>query len=133
VSRSGRRSIVSLVVAPLFALSATFAPEHVHESDADHPHAVTHRHFETHHSAAHDHGGAEIEHGDDHVVWVDGDGAYQPTYQLPMPDPAISDRFELAPAPTEWIATSIDESAPPHGPPRGAPSLRAPPQSRLLI
>ena len=128
MSHPSCRFLVSLVLAPLVALSPTLAPEHLHESDGDHPRAVAHRHFQPHHLAPHEHDGAEVDHGDGRIVWLDDVGAYQPAYQLPIPDAAFSDRFELVPAVAEWIATSVNEGAPPHGPPRHSQSLRGPPR-----
>ena len=125
------RCLVSIALAPLLALSGALAPEHVHETDGDRTHAVAHRHAHTHELAAHDHDGAELDHGDGHVVWLDDVGAYKAPYQLPMPDGAVGDHFELAPAAAVWIVRSVDDTAPPHGPPRLPQSLRAPPASRL--
>jgi hypothetical protein len=121
------RFLVSLVLSPSLALSGALAPEHVHESAGDHPRAIAHRHVQPHEFAAHDHDGAELDHGDGHIVWLDDVGAYRPTYQLPIPNATLSDRFELAPPIVEWIATPVNDAAPPHGPPRLPQSLRAPP------
>lgn len=126
-----RRSVVALVLAPILALSATLAPEHVHESDGDHPHAITHRHLQPHAVAVHDHDGAEFDHGDGHVVWLDSVGACQATYELRMPCVGWVTCVELSPGIASRIAKPIDGAAPPHGPPRLAQSLRAPPISAL--
>lgn len=122
-------------MAPLVAFWGTLAPEHVHESDADHPQSVVQRHLEPHDLAQPDEHGAEVDHGDGHgdrhIVWLDDVGAYQPAYQLPMPEAELAERFELAPAVASWMATSVDETAPPHGPPRFQQSDRAPPTPAL--
>ena len=125
------RVFVSLVLAPFVALSATIAPEHLHESDAGHPHAVAHRHLEPHHLALHDHDAAELDHSDGEIVWLHDVGACQPTYELPVPDARVSERFDMVPAVSQWIATSINDAAPAHGPPRLPQSLRAPPSPAL--
>jgi hypothetical protein len=129
--RPSRRLVVALVLAPILALSATLAPEHVHESDGDHPHAIAHRHLQPHVLAAHDHDGAEFDHPDGHVVWLDSVGACQPTYELPMPCVACVNAVELAPVVALRIATPVDDAGPSHGPPRLAQSLRAPPTFAL--
>ena len=125
------RVVVCLVLAPFIALSGTLAPEHLHESDADHPHAIAHRHLESHEPAAHDQGGSEFDHGDGRIVWLHDVAACQVGYELPVPETVVSTYVELVPDITRWIATSINDAAPPHGPPRLPHSLRAPPISRL--
>ena len=85
MSCRARRLVVALALAPILALSSTLAPEHVHESDADHPDAIAHRHLQPHVLAAHDHDGAEFDHGDGAIVWLDSVGACQATYELPLP------------------------------------------------
>lgn len=107
------------------------APEHVHESDGDHPHAIAHRHFQPHELAAHDRDGAEFDHGNGHIVWLDSVGACQTTYELPVPCFACVTQFKLVPAVAPWIAIPVNDAAPPHGPPRLPQSLRAPPISAL--
>jgi hypothetical protein len=57
--------------------------------------------------------------------------ACQSAYDLPSPAIAVLKRPHLVPDITRWIATSINDGAPPHGPPRLAQSLRAPPISSL--
>jgi hypothetical protein len=121
--------VVIAGIAPWLALSATLAPEHVHEADDDHPQSVAHRHVAPHEIAPHDHDGATFDHADGHVVWLDAHGVYQPGYQLPAPVAAASDLFVLPSEVVRWVATSVDATAPPHGPPRLQPSLRAPPLS----
>lgn len=126
-----RRFVVALALAPILALSTTLAPEHVHESEGDHPHAIAHRHFQPHVVAAHDHDGAEFDHPDGHIVWLDSVGACQAAYELRIPCVAWITAVELAPGITFRIATLVNDTAPPHGPPRLAQSLRAPPISAL--
>jgi hypothetical protein len=131
VSRPFCRGIVTLIVAPWLALSATLAPEHVHEADDDHPLGVAHRHVAAHELAPHDHDGGTVDHPDGHVVWLDARGVSQSSYRLPAPNAVASDLFVLAPAFAHWIATSVDDTAPPHGPPRLHLPPRAPPVSPL--
>jgi hypothetical protein len=123
------RGIVALLVAPWLALSATLAPEHVHEADDDHPQTVAHRHVAAHEIAPHDHDGGTVDHPDGHIVWLDARGVSQPSYHLPAPDAAVSHLFVQAPAVARWVATLVDTAAPPHGPPRLQLSLRGPPVS----
>jgi hypothetical protein len=131
VSHPLYRLFVGLILAPFIALSGALAPEHLHESDADHPHAIAHRHLESHQPAAHDQDGAELDHGDGQIVWLQDVRAYQPTSELPLPESVLVKCLELVPDITRWIATSINDTAPPHGPPRLSQSLRAPPISAL--
>jgi hypothetical protein len=127
------RLSVTVILAPWLVVSAALAPEHVHRTDADHAHSLAHRHFASHHVGPHDQGGAEVEHGDARVVWLDDVGSCQGIYQLPIPDAAPSGRFELAPAFDRWIATPASDAPPAHGPPRLAHALRGPPSSARLI
>ena len=123
------RGVVTLAVVPWLALSATLAPEHVHEADDDHPQTIAHRHIAPHEIAPHDHDAATVDHADGDVVWRDARGVYQPGYQLPAPAAAVSGLFVQAPPVARWVATLVDTTAPPHGPPRVQLSPRAPPFS----
>lgn len=121
------RLFVGLVLAPFIALSGALPPEHLHESDADHPHVLAHRHLESHQLTPPDHGDAEFDHGAGQIVWRHDVGAYQSAYELDVPETSVSRSVDLVPDISRWIATSIDDAAPPHGPPRLPRSLRAPP------
>jgi hypothetical protein len=117
------RAIVASVLAPWLVFASTMPPEHQHEADAVHSHSVTHRHFEAHH-----YDGAEIEHGEGRVIWLDNDLALQQsTYQLALADFIVLAPFRIVPNLNGWILESIVDASPPHGPPRSCTSLRAPP------
>ena len=120
--RSLWRTVLVLALAPSLTAFYALPPEHLHESDSDHPHAVVHRHAE-----AHDHDGAEIDHGEGRVVWLDDAAIQCAIYSIAAPLAVIAVAFESILPTTTWVATSIDDSAPPHGPPRACLSLRAPP------
>jgi len=116
----------SCVLAPCVVFLPVVPPEHVHEADLDHPNAVAHRHFESH-----DHDGAEIEDHEGRVIWLD-DAAIQPaTIALAIPPAILPTNSEAVPAAGRCVATSLDEAAPPHGPPRSCLSLRGPPHLSL--
>lgn len=121
------RSAAVLVLAPCVVFSPVVPAEHLHEGDARHPNAVVHRHFESH-----DHDGAEISHDEGRVIWL-GDAAVQPaTIEFAAPVAVLQTTFKTIPEAGRVVATSLDEAAPPHGPPRPCPSLRGPPHLSLL-
>lgn len=124
--RSFWRSAVACALAPCVVLLPVVPREHVHEADRDHPNAVAHRHFESH-----DHDGAEIEDDEGRVIWLD-DAAIQPAaIELTIPLAALPTSFEGVTQPGRCVPTSLDEAAPPHGPPRPCLSLRGPPRLSL--
>ena len=127
--RSWRILVVTALVTPYLALSSMLAPEHVHESAGDHHHTIAHRHFESHQLGGHAHDGAEFDDDDDHVVWLRTIATHSQIYQVKLPFIVSIVHFYAVAAQTTWIATSVDDAAPPHGPPRPPPSLRAPPSS----
>jgi hypothetical protein len=117
-----RRSAIACLLAPCITLSPVVLPEHLHEADSDHPHAVVHRHFESH-----DHDGAEIAEDEGRVVWL-GAPAIQPAApELTAPPAVPPNSVEAVPPAGRAVATSLDEAAPPHGPPRSDLALRGPP------
>jgi len=126
-------AVVTVLITPYLALSATLAPEHVHESDSDHHQSVAHRHFESHRLGARTHDGAAFDDDDDHVVWLRNIATHPQVYQVRLPFTVSIVSFDPVEARTTWIATSLDDAAPPHGPPRATLSLRAPPLSPQLI
>src|SRR5262245_39593723 len=128
--KSWRAAVVTVLLTPYVALSSTLAPEHVHESDGDHHHAVAHRHFESHRLGAYTHDTAALDDDDDRVVWLQNVATLQqmPHVRLPFAVSIVS--FDPVAPQTTWIATSVDDAAPPHGPPRAVVSLRAPPLPR---
>jgi hypothetical protein len=122
-----RRAIVSLVLAPYVAFSATLVPEHIHEADADHPHSTVHRHLEPHHPGSHDHDHAQLTDDDGHVVWLEAVTVQQATFHFPAPqDVPHAIRYPV-PLTSGWTAILNYDTAPPHGPPRASPTLRGPP------
>ena len=119
------RAFVALALAPWLVCASVMPREHVHETDEHHSHSVTHRHFE-----AHDHDGAEIEHGDARIVWLDdGLALVHVPYQLSAPDANVPAHVDAYPDLTSWVAQSILDASPAHGPPRQYTSPRAPPSS----
>jgi len=120
------RRIAGLALVPWLALSGMIPPEHVHEADADHPRAITHRHFE-----AHDHEGTEMSHGEGRVVWLDNVAVEHGRIQVCVALVVLTVTFDTVPPPTPSMAVMTLDAAPPHGPPRSAASLRAPPAFHL--
>ena len=131
----GRFVIVTALV-PWLAVSASLAPEHVHESDApDHHASVAHRHV-----APHEHGGAtladfhhddfdhaEVSDTDEHVVWIDEVGVAEALHSFPELFVVVASHIDVVPGALMDAAVVPDEATLPHGPPRVSPSLRAPP------
>lgn len=127
---SGMRSfwgkVAGLAWIPWLAVSGMVPPEHVHEADADHASAITHRHF-----AAHDHEGTEISHSEGRVVWLDSVAVEHPRIQVSVVLAVLTVTFDGIPPVTPSMAVLTLDAAPPHGPPRATASLRAPPACRL--
>ena len=111
-----------LVLAPWLVLSSVVAPEHVHQADAHHSNPIAHRHF-----APHDHDGSEVSHGEGRVLWLADLAVQQGTYQFAVTLGVVPTCYDALPNPTSWIVASTLDTAPPHGPPRTATSLRGPP------
>jgi hypothetical protein len=130
VSRSPWRAIGVLVLVPYVAVLSTYAPEHVHQADADHPHSTVHRHFEPHHSGGHDH--AQLADDDGHVIWLDTVTIHQAAFHFPASQDVPRASFEAVPLTSGWTAILSYDTAPLHGPPRASLSLRAPPAFRLI-
>jgi hypothetical protein len=131
VRPSSARVVISLALALYLALPAV-APEHVHEGDADHHHAAVHRHLQPH-SLTPDDDHTQLAEDDAHVVWLDTVAVTPSEYRVAMPALATVARFELVPPLIERAAPPDYDTAPPHGPPRTAVSLRAPPISPAFI
>ena len=119
------RRVAGLALVPWLAVSGIIPPEHVHEADAAHPAAVTHRHFE-----AHDHEGTEISHGESRVVWLDMVAVEHAGIQMSVALAVLTVTFDAVPPATPSMAVMTLDAAPPHGPPRSTASLRAPPAFR---
>jgi len=121
------RQIFGLALVPWLAVSGLVPPEHVHEPDADHPHAVAHRHF-----AAHDHDATEVSHDDEgRVIWFDSVAAEHARLPRTVAIAILPGTFEAVPATAPTLVLLTLDAAPPHGPPRSTISPRAPPPSRL--
>lgn len=124
--RSFWRKVAGLALIPWLAVSGMVPPEHVHEADADHPSAITHRHLE-----AHDHQGTEISHGEGSVVWLANVAIEHARVQVSVALAVPGVTFDAVPPVTPSMAVLTLDAAPPHGPPRSPASLRAPPASHL--
>lgn len=122
VMHSLRQTGVALALAPWLVLSSAVPPEHVHEADARHSHAVAHRHF-----APHDQDGAEISDGEGRVVWLDDVGVQQAAFEIRVAQTVVAMDSGKLPEPESWVVISTLDAAPPHGPPRRCASLRGPP------
>jgi hypothetical protein len=127
VSPSLGRAVVNLILAPYIALSATVAPEHVHEAAADHPRSAVHRHLQPHSVASDYHDHAQLADDDEHIVWLDSVGVHQAGSQVSAPVFPPAGRFQLRPRLADWAAPPNYDLAPAHGPPRACLSLRGPP------
>jgi hypothetical protein len=120
-------------MVPFLTFASALAPTHVHEPGPghQHEHAVAHSHFAPHHLEAHDHRdageGPEIEHDDEHVVWIDSPTVGESTYQINVIPFAVPVTAETVPIERQWSVTPFDDAAPLHGPPKPLPSFRGPP------
>jgi hypothetical protein len=131
--RGARRAVGALLLVPFLALTSSLAPEHLHQRDADHPHSLIHSHLQPHDLAPHDHDGAEVEPGEAHVVWLNSAILCQSTYHVDPPVTVATALFEAETFHVSWSATTFDEGASAHGPPRRPTALRGPPHPLALI
>jgi hypothetical protein len=137
VIRPAARAAALLLVAPFLTFVSALTAQHVHEPEPGHDHeeAVVHSHFSPHHTEEHDHLGladeSEIDHGDGHVVWLDGSTLHETPYQAHPAPPAIPAGFETVHIERHWSVTPFDDAAPVHGPPRPASPFRGPPPSAV--
>lgn len=116
------RVVVHLLTALAVTGASLLVPEHVHETDAEHGASVTHRHVEFHH-----HDNATLEDADGHVVWLDAVAVHS---EKTIVGPVFAVAASAWDAPTLEPIGRYDSrhlTAPAHGPPRVAPSPRAPP------
>src|ERR1700676_2593160 len=90
VVRSLPRTVLALALAPCLVFSSVAPPEHIHEADADHPHAVIHRHF-----APHDHEGTEISHNDGRAIWLDDAALQIATHEFAVSQVIPAANFEF--------------------------------------
>jgi hypothetical protein len=123
------------IVAPFLTFASALAPAHVHEPGPGHEHepAVAHSHFAPHHLEVHAHDALEgdeapeIEHDDEHVVWIDSPILHETIYDANPIAPAIPVSYEIVQLERHWSVTPFDDAAPVHGPPKSLPLFRGPP------
>jgi len=136
VSRVLPRAVAVLLVAPFLTLASALAPQHIHEPGPghDHDHPVAHTHFGPHDVDIHEAADTEIEHDDvthGHIVWLDNPILHESPYQAAQIPPAMPVSYDIVPAEMHWSATTFDDAAPVHGPPKRAHLFRGPPLPRL--
>jgi hypothetical protein len=122
-----------LVIAPFLVFTSVLAPLHAHEPGAGHSHALVHSHFEPHHLESHEPDAAELEQSAVHVIWLESAILHQTAYHADPGPPLVFAGFDSIPVTPSWSATTFDDVAPVHGPPRRHSSLRGPPLSSRLI
>jgi hypothetical protein len=131
------RVLAVVALAPWLALSASLAPEHVHEADSRDYHApIVHRHLAPHdhgHSEVSylDHDGAKVSDTDEHVIWIDDVGITEITHAFPELLLAVATHIDIVRDTLTHVAVVADQATLPHGPPGVFPSLRAPPSHSL--
>jgi hypothetical protein len=121
------RAIAALAVAPWLAMSPAMPPQHAHEADIDHPHAIVHRHAEAHSLAARHDEGLEASADEERVVWLNDVGLSQPVYHVTIFWTLTFRLFAAIDDSPAWVAIESHDESPSHGPPRRCLSLRAPP------
>ena len=120
------RAVAGLVVGPFVALACAFAPPPALAHEADHSALLIHSHYQPHESTPHP-DAPEVERGSERVVWLENAIIHANPYQLEPPLAVVVGGVELGEASVEWSVAASHESAPAHGPPRQASSLRGPP------
>jgi hypothetical protein len=130
-SRSGmvmmRRMAAALALIPSIVCAQLLPATHLHRSDGEHTHAVVHRHFAEHDT----NDGAEFDDRDSSAIWL-GDAAFEVATTTFVPQVAVTpSTFELVSIRGLLGLASLDDAAPPHGPPRSRIPARAPPASLL--
>jgi len=129
VIRPLARAAALIVAGPYLLLASALAPEHIHEHDAGHDQAVAHSHFGPHTAEAHHTDPTEIEHDDDHVIWLDSSILNEHLFQAsPVPLAVVSVIADLT-VERQWTSIPAENAAPAHGPPKPAHRLRGPPLS----
>jgi len=143
VIRPAARAAALLVVAPFLTFASALAPQHIHEPEPGHDHdqPVAHSHFAPHHAETHDHvaescgvpfaADKELDHDDEHVVWLDSSTLHESPYQVHRALAAVPVGFETACVERHWAVTPSDDGAPAHGPPRPSSPFRGPPPSAV--
>jgi hypothetical protein len=121
------RATALLLVVPFLTFASALAPQHVHEAGPSHDHAVAHSHFAPHVAELHESDTTEIEHDVEHIVWLDNGILHQSTYRIAPIVTTVVIGGDAVPPAGRWSVTAVDESAPPHGPPKLVHLLRGPP------
>jgi hypothetical protein len=127
VFRAVSRVVAGVVVVPFLALASQLAPAHAHERGEGHSHVLVHSHLAPHVEDTHDHDGAEIGAGAGHIVWLDSATIHALPYHLHAPIAIVTGQSESVPPANSWSVIACCDAAPPHGPPRVARPVRAPP------
>jgi hypothetical protein len=133
LKRFSWRAFVGVLVMPSLVLCSAIAPEHLHETDADHPHSLVHRHVAPHVHHDDERGAPTVSDSDGHVLWLDMVSVQQRAFSMVHLSAALMDSATgwLWPQ-TAWTILRQFDLAPPHGPPRTSQRFRAPPiPSRL--
>jgi hypothetical protein len=128
----GCRALVALALAPWLAVSSAAPPEHLHHGAVDHRNSVVHRHVESHAIDTHPREGAEFDHDEECVIWLNDVGLVPSTQSLAVSWTVAGAARETTPDSTTWVALARYETSPSHGPPRPCRSPRAPPLASRL-
>ena len=131
VIRSLSRAAALVLAGPYLLLASSLAPEHIHEPGAGHDteHAIAHSHFGPHAQGDHHTDSTEIEHDDDHVVWLDNSILNEHLFKAsPVPHVVVALVAPISAEP-QWSSIPAEDAAPAHGPPKPAHRLRGPPLS----
>ncbi len=126
-----RRALVALALAPCLVLGPVMPPEHVHNADGRHAHAVAHSHVDFHqraddHSRS-GHEAPELAADDERLVWVASTALNQGAFHLAPNWVVVGEPLARIPSAAESSRQPDIDSSPPHGPPRRSFSLRGPP------
>jgi hypothetical protein len=126
-----RRALVALALAPCLVLGPVMPPEHVHNADGRHAHAVAHSHVDFHqraddHSRS-GHEAPELAADDERLVWVASTALNQGAFHLAPNWVVVGEPLARIPSAAESSRRPDIDSSPPHGPPRRSFSLRGPP------
>lgn len=129
-----RRILIVAPLVPWLALSPVLAREHVHGSDPADLASIAHSHLAPHGRSGNeisnqDHDSAEVSDLDEHVVWLDEIGIAEATRSFSPDLLGLPAHIEIVPELLVRVAVVADEATLAHGPPRVAPSLRAPPSA----
>lgn len=122
-----QRTAAAFALIPSIVCAQLLPATHLHKGDGEHTHAVVHRHFAEHDT----HSGAEFDDRDGSPIWL-GDATFEAATTSFAQQVAVKpSTFELVSISGSLGAASLDDAAPPHGPPRSCIPARAPPSSLL--